>query len=229
MRPLDDLTVIFDLDGTLVDSAPDLTATLNHVLKQLGREPVSLGEVRHLVGQGAAAMLRHGLANNDEDAFSEEAMAHWLDQFIAHYKVHIADNSLPFAGVTSCLEYLVEQGARLAICTNKREELALPLLKTLKLEGWFDTIVGRDTLAQYKPAPEPLRACVERTGTQYGVMVGDSLTDYRAAKAAPMRCYLFTGGYWWPQDPWPSDATRFDHFDHLAKIIVEEFQSDRRS
>lgn len=217
--PLSDTVIIFDLDGTLVDSAPDLAASMNHVLALEGHPPLPLDKVRSLVGNGARAMLERGFAEYDRHAIAEDEMERHIDDFIAWYKAHIADDSRPFPGCGAMLDELRGDGARLAICTNKREELGHQLLRETGLFDLFDTIVCRDTLAHFKPAPEPLLACVERTGAARGIMIGDTMTDLDAALAAGMPCLIASYGYGSFTREQTEKAGWFDALDALPGLL----------
>lgn len=141
---LNGATIVFDLDGTLVDTAPDLTNTLNHVLTARGYKPVAAGRVREAVGRGARAMIEEalGMAGAGEVDADVDVM---LDDFLLHYEANIAVESRPFPGAVAALERLRDAGARLAVCTNKRERLTRLLLRALKLDRHFAAIAGRDT------------------------------------------------------------------------------------
>lgn len=194
-RPLDGYCVIFDLDGTLVDTAPDLAAATNHVLRHEGFEPVSADKIRHFVGNGAKAMLAAGFNERGVPEITEREMDQHVALFLEHYRVNYAEHSKPFDGLEACLRELQRLGAKLAVCTNKREELAFLVLEAFALADWFDPVICRDSLPVYKPAPEPLLTCVERSGTRRGIMIGDSATDLHAAINAGMDCVLVEFGY----------------------------------
>ena len=192
---LEETVVIFDLDGTLIDSAPDLTAAMNVVLQSEGHAPLAPENVRHLVGHGARALLTRGFAASGVDTVSEAEMQLYIGMFIDYYKDHIADQSRPFAGCEETLQQLQAEGARLAVCTNKREELTYPLLDAFDLTSYFGSIICRDTLPVYKPDPAPVRACIERTNSSFGIMVGDTTTDLEAALRAEIPCLIAEFGY----------------------------------
>lgn len=218
---LQDTAVIFDLDGTLVDSAPDLTSAMNHVLALEGHPPLDLQKVRGLVGNGAKAMLTRGFEEYDRHDIAEAEMERHINDFIDYYVDHIADFSAPFEGCAETLEVLAAEGARLAVCTNKKEQLGHLLLKETGLWDWFDTVVCRDTLPTYKPAPEPLLACVERTGAARGVMIGDTTTDLNAAIAAGMPCLIASFGYGTFTDEDRKKAGFFDALGALPGLLSE--------
>ena len=188
--------VVFDLDGTLVDTAPDLAATLNVILAREGLPPVGYEAARNMVGGGARVMLERGLAASGKNLPATAVDALTRD-FIDHYAAHIADSSKPFAGVEPALDTLTERGCRLAVCTNKLEWLSLRLLDALGLSKRFAAICGADTFGISKPDPEILRRTVVRAGAAGAavVMVGDSLTDIATARAAKIPVVAVDFGY----------------------------------
>ncbi|MDZ7628975.1 MAG: HAD-IA family hydrolase [Parvularculaceae bacterium] len=185
--------VIFDLDGTLIDTAGDLAASMNFVLMRAGRAAVPLDRVRHLVGHGARAMLDRGFCENGGEAPAD--LDPHVALFLEHYLAHIADQSRPFPGALEAVAALQADGARIAICTNKREAWARALFDALDLTPLFPTIIGADTVGVAKPDPRPVFAALAGTGADRGVFVGDSDTDIRAAKAAGMPCLAALFGY----------------------------------
>ena len=182
--------VAFDLDGTLADTAPDLAAALNHALAALGREKVQPDSVRHLVGHGARALLRRGLAATGEA--SEDLVEAGFPLFLDFYAANICNGTKAYPELEAALDALAGRGVALAICTNKPERLTHLLVDALGWSGRFASIVGADTLAVRKPDPAPLheaiaRACPEqsrRAGGGRAVFVGDSITDADTARAA---------------------------------------------
>ena len=179
-KPLFDV-VVFDLDGTLADTAPDLATALNHTLASLGRPPIGAEAVRHMIGHGARALLRKGLAATG--GASEELVERGFATFLDFYGANICRGSRAYEGVETCLESLREAGARLAVCTNKPESLTHLLLQALGWQGRFDAVVGGDTLPVRKPDPAPLREAIARAGGGSAVLVGDSITDADTARA----------------------------------------------
>ena len=185
--------VVFDLDGTLVDTAPDLTAALNHALVALGRPPVPAEDVRHMVGHGARALLSKGLAaSGDYDA---ALVDRGFPLFLDYYGAHIADGSRPWPGIEAALDALAARGVRLAICTNKGEALSRLLIDTLGWGGRFQAIVGGDTLPVRKPDPAPVLAAIAKAGGGRAAFVGDSISDTDAARAAGVPCVALTFGF----------------------------------
>ena len=189
-------TVVFDLDGTLVDTAPDLVATLNFVFVREGFAPIAYETARNMVGYGARAMIERGLAAQARRLPSDEIERLFRD-FIAYYGEHVADQSRPFAGVEAALDDIAARGCVLAVCTNKLEHLSVQLLDALGLAERFAAICGQDTFAVQKPDPEMLRRTIARVGgrPEAAAMVGDSLTDIAAAKAANIPVVAVDFGY----------------------------------
>ena len=191
-------TIIFDLDGTLVDTAPDLIATLNVVLGREGLPAVPDDEARRLIGHGARRMLERGLAlAGRADGGDGVYVDRLFQDFIAYYSDHIADHSRVFPGVEAALDVLAERGCTFAICTNKFEGLSVKLLTSLGLADRFVAICGQDTFSVKKPDPEALLLTLRRAGGSLdrAVMVGDSVTDIATAKAALMPVVAVDFGY----------------------------------
>lgn len=211
-------TIVFDLDGTLVDTAGDLAASLNHALAHLGRPPVDPMAVRSMVGQGARRLLQHGLTASgaDADALVEAGLPH----FLAYYRANIAVHSRPFERAAQTLDALAADGRRLAVCTNKPEALARQLLGALGWDKRFDALSGADTWPWKKPDPRHLVDTVALAGGQRALFVGDSATDAATALAAEIPLILVTFGY--ADAPLASlGADRLiDHFDQLAPAIA---------
>lgn len=219
-RDLDGWTVAFDLDGTLVDSAPDLIGTLNRMLAQYDLPPRPVEAARHLVGHGAMALLRDGFL--EAGAAWDEARAPGLfDRFIADYRAHIADESRVFDGVVEALDQLAARGAILCVATNKRTDLSVALIKALGLTRHFAFIAGPDAVDAKKPDGAHIRRAVERAGGDpaRAIMVGDSTTDTKAAKDASMPCVVVGFGYNdVPRDQLGGDVV-IDHYDALNDVV----------
>ncbi len=188
-------TVIFDLDGTLVDTAADLAVSMNVALAGDGYGPVPPADVRHLVGYGARRMLMHGYEVAAGCKATEATLDGALHRFLTHYEQNIAIHSRPFAGAVEMIEALRADGARTAICTNKREAMAVLLIDTLGLSPLFDAIVGADTASAPKPDAAPVQLCLQRTAAKRAVFIGDSDTDIKAAEAADIPCLVVDFGY----------------------------------
>ena len=215
---LNGATIVFDLDGTLVDTAPDLTNALNHVLRQRGHAPAAPALVRESAGRGARAMIEEALsaagAQDDADGI--------LADFLLHYEANIAAMSRPFPGAVAALERLASAGAKLAICTNKRERLTRMLLQALDIEHYFSGIAGRDTFGVTKPDPGHLLGAIAAAGgdADRAVMVGDSAVDLRAAHGANVPSILVTFGYCPPPPEGPRPDAVIDHFDALEGSVL---------
>ena len=185
--------VAFDLDGTLADTAPDLAAALNHALAALGRPAIPAQEVRHLIGHGARALLRRGLAASGEA--TEELVELGFPIFLEYYGEHICEGTTLFPGLREALDEIESAGAAVALCTNKAEALTLKLLAELGLEGRFAAVVGGDTLPVRKPDPAPLFEAVARAGGGRAAFVGDSITDADTARAAQVPFVAVSFGF----------------------------------
>jgi phosphoglycolate phosphatase len=177
--------VVFDLDGTLVDTAPDLINALNFVLDREGLPPVPLQSARNMIGAGARKLIERGLELEGRAA-SVADIDRLTVGFIDHYAAHIADASRPFEGLESALDDLDAQGFRFAVCTNKLEWLSKLLLDRLGLSTRFSAICGADTFGVSKPDPAILRQTIARAGGDLGsaVMVGDAGPDIGVARRA---------------------------------------------
>jgi phosphoglycolate phosphatase len=193
---LTDTTIVFDLDGTLVDTAPDLTAATNHALGLLGLAPITVAQLHPFIGHGSRAMIDAGLRLRGAVAVEDE-LTSLHDRFLEFYADNVAVDSRPFEGVPELLDMLLAAGARLAVCTNKIERLSKLLLRELALETKFGAIAGRDTFAMFKPAPGHLIGTIEMAGgrADRAVMVGDSEVDIATAAAANVPSIGVTFGY----------------------------------
>ena len=189
-------TIVFDLDGTLVDTAPDLIETLNVVFAREGMPPVDYATARNLIGGGAKAMLVRGI--EAEGRVVEPAkLQKMFDDFIAYYADHVADRSRPFPGLHDALDTLATRGCKFAVCTNKLESLSRLLLDKLELTSRFEAICGQDTFAIQKPDPEILRRTIAAAGgsIERAVMIGDSATDINTARNAGIPVIAVDFGY----------------------------------
>lgn len=193
---LKDLTLAFDLDGTLVETAPDLIAATNHVLTAEGLEAVAPHLIRDEISFGARAMIEKGLAVLGASRSAPE-VDRMLAGFLAHYETNIAVHSHPFPHIIDLLHEYRAHGCRLVVCTNKREHLSRVLLGQLGMLDLFAGIAGRDTFAVCKPHPGHLLGAIRLAGGDHrrAVMVGDSNTDISTAKAAGVPSIAVTFGY----------------------------------
>ena len=190
------LTVVFDLDGTLVDTAPDLIETLNVVFTRDGLPPLDYAAARDMIGGGARRMIESALKLQGR-VLADGAVDRMFADFITRYAAHIADRSQPFPGLDAALDRLAKRGCRLAVCTNKLEGLSRLLLEALGLSPRFAAICGQDTFGMQKPDPEILRRTIQAAGgaLQRAVMVGDSGTDIATARAAGVPIVAVDFGY----------------------------------
>ena len=188
--------LVFDLDGTLVDTAPDLVDTLNVVFGREGMPPVPYDQARMMIGGGAKAMLMRGLETEGR-AVTPELLDRLFGDFLGYYADHIAVRSRPFPGLVETLDLLSARGHRFAICTNKLESLSVLLLNELGLADRFEAICGQDTFGVQKPDPEILRGTIASAGgaADNAVMIGDSATDIRTARAAGIPVIAVDFGY----------------------------------
>lgn len=189
-------TIIFDLDGTLVETAPDLVATLNIVLASEGMAPVPYEVARNYVGGGAKLMIARGIeaeGRTVDDATLDRMFA----DFIAYYAANVAVHSRPYPGLTEALDTLSARGWRFAVCTNKLEHLSVLLLNELNLTHRFEAICGQDTFGIQKPDPEILRRTIAAAGgdVRQSIMIGDSETDILTARATGIPVIAVDFGY----------------------------------
>lgn len=194
--PLKGAALLFDLDGTLVDTAPDLAGTMNDLLAKLALPPLPTATVRHLIGHGARALITHGLKFHGRDA-SREELDQMLEAFLDIYAARIANESRPFSGAQVTLDLLTMRGCALGVVTNKPEGLTRLLLDGLNLADRFGAIIGRETAARPKPHPDPILLAAERLRVPLAsaIMVGDSETDVSAARAAGVPIIVMRHGY----------------------------------
>jgi len=196
MRDLDGATIVFDLDGTLVDTAPDLLRALEVVLTIEGLPSPPFEVARMMVGQGARVLIERAAARAGV-IWAEDKLTRLTETFVEIYAADIVGVSRPFPGVEAALDALAAAGARLSVCTNKRTGLSEQLLTTLGLADRFHAIVGADSVTARKPAAEHYAAAVRRAGGEVrrSVMVGDSAADVGAARNAGAPVIAVTFGY----------------------------------
>jgi phosphoglycolate phosphatase len=190
------MLIVFDLDGTLIDTAPDLVDTLNVILAREGFPPVPFPEARSMIGGGARRLLERGLAR-DGVAPPPSELDRLYKDFLAYYADHMADRSRPFPELIEALDELTRQGHRFAVCTNKLEVLSVQLLRALNLAERFAAICGQDTFGMQKPNPEILKLTIARAGGDMAqaLVVGDSMTDVATARAAGIPVIAVEFGY----------------------------------
>lgn len=210
-------TILFDLDGTLVDTAGDLTASLNHALTTLGRPAMDAPTVRNLVGHGARKLLERGLAATGE--MTPELVEAGVQPFLEYYGRNIAAHSRPFDGVEAALTRLEAQGYTLGICTNKPASLAEALVDELGWSSRFRAVLGADSRPWRKPDPRHLEATLAESGGRRPIFIGDSRTDADTAIAARVPLILVSFGYSTePVETLGADRL-INHFDELIPAI----------
>ena len=215
--------LIFDLDGTLVDTAPDLHAATNHVLGLIGRHPISMAELRAFVGHGAMNLIERGVAATGEPV-DQDTLKRLHKSFLEYYGDNIADHSVVFDGLLAVLDKAQARGLKLGVCTNKVEKLSHKLLTELGMMQRFGSLIGGDTLPVMKPDPAPLLEAIARLGIApaNAMMVGDSETDIRTAQNAGLPVLAVTFGYT-AQHVSAFDPTHMiDHYDE-AWAIIEQY------
>lgn len=219
-RDLEGWTIAFDLDGTLVETAPDLVGTLNRLLAQQNLPPVPLESARNLIGHGAVALLRRGFEAAGAD-WDEAASPALLEAFLADYLDHIADHSAAYPGSVEALDLLAARGAILCVATNKPTDLAVALFDAIGLSDRFAVVCGPQSVSAKKPHAAHIRETVLLAGGDPGraIMVGDSITDLDAARATGVPCILTTFGYTdTPAADLGAEAV-IAHFDELPVAI----------
>ncbi|MEM7620697.1 MAG: HAD-IA family hydrolase [Pseudomonadota bacterium] len=215
-----DASILFDLDGTLIDTAPDLLNALNHTLAHADCSPVQREDINKLIGDGAKAMISAGLKMNDK-TLSQNEESHLLNVFLLYYRDNIAVSSKLFEGVIDCLISLKRQNAKLAVCTNKMQDLSVKLLKELNLSDYFETIVGADTLNVRKPHPGHILGTIDlvKGNSRRAIMIGDSINDIKAAQGANIPVVAVNFGYSaQPVETYQPDAI-IEHYNTLIPTI----------
>ena len=194
-------TVLFDLDGTLIDTAPDLMNAHNHVMQKFGYETKSTNEIRNLVGKGAASMIGRSLWNQARKELKkiedEKIKSKMVDEFIDYYGKNIAVESKLLPGVLEFLNWCKKNNISMAVCTNKTEHLAVDLLKQINVYDYFEYVAGYNTFDYCKPDPRHLTNVIEiiQGELKKSIMIGDSETDSESAKAAGLPFILVEDGY----------------------------------
>jgi phosphoglycolate phosphatase len=214
-------TIAFDLDGTLVDTAPDLVGTLNLLLEQEGVPALPMDDARQLIGHGARRLIERGFEVQGQRVPDEQMDGLFL-RFIDHYQDHSADLSRPFPGVVESLTALKAAGAKLSVCTNKLTGLSIPILERLDLARFFDSVIGADAAPAPKPDKRHLICAVEAAGGRidHAIMVGDAATDAGAARAAGVPLVLVSFGYTEIPAADLDPDILIDHYDQLLEACV---------
>jgi len=194
-------TILFDLDGTLVDTAPDLMKAHNHVMKKYGYETKSTKEIRNLVGKGASALIGRSLWGSAKEEFGKiedkKVKEEMVNEFINFYGNNILNESTLINGVEDFLKWCNEKKISLAVCTNKQEHLAIDLLKKIGIYNYFEYVAGSNTFNYCKPDPRHITSIIEilNGDIKKSLMIGDSETDANAAKSATIPMVLLENGY----------------------------------
>lgn len=212
--------ILFDLDGTIADTALDLSATLNHLLTLAGRQEISHDQVRNMVGEGALALIIKGFSHNGEKPTQKE-LDILFDQYLEYYRNHIADHTVIFPGALQMLKTLKEQNIPLAICTNKNIDLTHLLLKELDIIDYFATITCGDSFPYKKPDPRHLFSTCKLMNVDPtdAIMVGDSINDIEAARTAKILSVGVTFGYTKTSMTDLSPDLIINHFDEFFDAI----------
>ncbi len=216
-------TIVFDLDGTLVDTGPDLAAALNHALSTLGRAPLPQADVQDMVGSGALKLIERGLAGTGEEARALALAI--MPVFLDYYAQNIAVGSKPYLGVLAALDALALHGCHLAICTNKTERLARKLIDALGWNDRFAAILGGDSLPVRKPDPEHLLATIRAAGGDRAdaAFVGDTHFDVNAGLAADVPTIAVRFGFSTEPVETLGAAAVIDHYDMLLPTLDRLF------
>jgi len=195
------LTILFDLDGTLVDTAPDLMAAHNHVMKKFGYSTRSVDEIRNLVGKGASVLIGRSIWGSAKKEFSritdEKIKNEMVKEFISFYGKNIVKDSKLIKGVLEFLKWAKSKNISMGVCTNKQEHLAIDLLKKIEIYDYFEYVAGGNTFEYCKPDPRHLSSIIEimNGDIKKSLMVGDSENDADAAKSAGIPMILVEDGY----------------------------------
>ena len=214
------LTIIFDLDGTLVDTAPDLLSAHNHVMKKFGYTSKNLDEIKNLAGKGAAVMIGRSIWESAKKEFSsiddQKTKDEMVNEFINFYGKNIVVKSKLVNGVYEFLKWAKSKNVSMGVCTNKQEHLAVDLLKKIKIYDFFEYVAGRNTFEYYKPDPRHITSMIEimNGNIKKSLMIGDSENDADAAKSAGIPMILLENGY-------TDKKTDQIYHDHLIKDFTE--------
>ena len=213
------LTIIFDLDGTLVDTAPDLLSAHNHVMRKFGFTSKNLEEIKNLAGKGAAVMIGRSIWESAKKEFSsindQKIKDEMLKEFINYYQKNIVVKSKLVTGVYEFLKWAKSMNISMGVCTNKQEHLAVDLLKKIKIYDFFEYVAGRNTFEYCKPDPRHLTNIIEimNGNVKKSLMIGDSENDADTAKLAGVPMILLENGY-------TDKKTEQIYHDHLVKDFV---------
>ena len=214
-------TILFDLDGTLVDTAPDLIHAHNHVMKKFGYPSKSIDELKNAVGKGAKAMMAKG--NGKWEWFDEKIQNEMTNEFISFYGKNILKESTLINGVKKFLEWCKNKNISMAVCTNKTEHLAVDLLKKIGIYDFFEYVAGYNTFEYCKPDPRHITNIVEILGgdLKKSLMIGDSETDANAAKEAGIPVILLEDGYTEKNTNEIYHNHLISNFEGIEKIVLQ--------
>jgi phosphoglycolate phosphatase len=189
--------VVFDLDGTLLDSAPDLTAALNLVLEMDGLEPLGVDSVRYMIGAGVPKLIERGFREHGVKLDAASLDPELLDAFLSYYNAHAADLSKVYPGTYGLIEMLCDRSVRIGLCTNKPTEATREILASFQIEDCFDSVVGGTSGFPKKPDPAGLNACLEEMGVSalQTLYIGDSATDIKTARNGGLPVVAMSYGY----------------------------------
>ena len=213
------LTILFDLDGTLVDTAPDLVNAHKHVMKKFGFETKATDDIKKLVGRGAKSLIYRSIYNTAKKEFrkftDESTKEEMVKEFIDYYGRNINNESKLIDGVIDFLSWCKNEKISMGVCTNKQENLSVDLLKKIKIYDFFDYVAGRNTFEYYKPDPRHLTSTIEIMGgdIKKSLMIGDSENDADAARSAGIPMILLEDGY-------TDKKIEQIHHDHLVKDFI---------
>jgi len=190
-------TILFDLDGTLVNTAPDLMNAHNHVMKKYGFKEKNLSDIKKLAGRGSKVMLTRSLSDIAKSNEFEDKIDEMTNEFINYYSNNISNESTLKKGLLNFLSWCKDKSIQLGVCTNKQEYLSIDLLKKIKIYHFFEYVAGGDTFKHNKPDPRHLTDTIEIIGgsIKKTIMIGDSETDSNASKAANIPFVLIDDGY----------------------------------
>ncbi len=219
--------VVFDLDGTLLDTHADLVESLNYTIATIGVAPVSYDDLTHLVGHGAKVMIERA-CNLHGHPLSQDQLPALLDRFIAHYTDNMPGHTVPYPGLVAAMDQLKNAGCKLAVCTNKLEGLARSLIDKLELTHYFDAITGGDTFAVRKPDAQHLLGTIELAGGDVGrtVMIGDSVNDILVARNAGVPSVAVPFGYSDVPVETLHPTRVITHFEELTPALIHELIED---
>ena len=213
------LTILFDLDGTLADTAPDLLSAHNHVMKKFGYKTKNINEIKNYVGHGAAVMIRKSIwssARKELSKISDQKIKdEMINEFLNFYGKNIVVKSKLIDGVYEFLKWAKSNNISMGVCTNKQEHLAIDFLKKIKIYDFFEYVAGRNTFDYCKPDPRHLTSMIEimNGDIKKSIMIGDSENDAEAAKSAGIPMILLEDGY-------TEKKIEQIHHDHLIKNYI---------